>query len=93
MANKPNKKRLNGKRKRNALVISQNDTKFWTTQSQFWQWVRELKVEKVKDNPLTGRFIVADEESMVVLSNTVLNLNNRNHINEVLASRRSMKRR
>ena len=85
--------RPNKKRKRTALVISKNESQYWTTQKQFWQWVRELKVEKVSDNPLTGRFKVSEEESMVILSNSVLNLNNRNHLNEVLASRRSMKRR
>jgi len=87
------KGRINRKRKRTARVICQNETQFWTTQAQFWQWVRELKVKKTQDNPLTGRFTVADEESLIILSNTVLNLNNRNHVNEVLASRRLMRRR
>jgi hypothetical protein len=93
MTNKQKKEKANRKRKRTALVICQNDSQFWTTQSQFWQWVRELKVKKVKDNPLTGRFMVADEDSMIVLSNIVLNRKNSNHISEVLASRRSMKQR
>lgn len=85
--------RTKRKRKRTALVICQNETQFWTTQAQFWQWVRELKVKKIQDNPLTGRFTIPDEESMIILSNTVLNLTNRNHVKEVLASRRLMRRR
>lgn len=87
------KKRNRNKRKRTALVICKNETQFWTTQAQFWQWVREKKVKKVQDNPLTGQFIVSEEESMIILSNSVLNLKNRNHVDEVVASRRLMKRR
>ena len=91
--NRQRKSRENKKRKRTALVICSNESQFWTTQAQFWQWVRELKVKKVKDNPLTGRLTVSDEESMIILSNSVLNPRNRNHVNEVVSSRRLMKRR
>ena len=82
------------KRKRTARVLCRNKSKeYWTTQAQFWQWVRELKVVKTQHNPLTGVFVHEDEESMVVLGNAILNLARPNHLNEVLESRKHMKRR
>lgn len=79
--------------KRNAIIICQNETQFWTTQAQFWQWFREHKIKKIKDNPLTGKLIFPDEESMVILKNMVLNLAHPNHLSEVLSARRYMKQK
>ena len=62
---------------------------FWTTQTQFWQWVREGVVLKTGDQPLTGAFARENEELMIVLSNTVLNLAHPNHIREAMMSRRT----
>lgn len=76
------------KKKRTALVICRDRKQFWTTQTQFWQWVREAVVMKIGDAPLTGLFVREHEESMVVLSNTVLNLARPNHLREALLSRR-----
>ena len=76
------------RKKNNALVICKNQKQFWTTQTQFWQWIREGVIRKISDQPLTGSFCREDEELMVVLSNTVLNLANPNHLREVLVSRR-----
>jgi hypothetical protein len=76
------------KRKCTAVVICQNGTRFWTTQRQFWQWVREGTVVKLADGPLTGAFTRANEELQVVFSNTVLNLAHPNHLREALKSRR-----
>lgn len=76
------------KKKRTALVVCQDRKQFWTTQAQFWQWVREGVVVKTQDHPLTGCFCREHEELMVVLSNTVLNLAHPNHLNEALISRR-----
>jgi hypothetical protein len=81
---KPKKK----KAKRNALVICRDRKQFWTTQAQFWQWVRDAVVIKISDAPLTGQFVREHEELMVVLSNTVLNLARPNHLREALLSRR-----
>ena len=45
------------KRKRKtALVVCRDRKQFWTTQTQFWQWVREGVVIKTGDQPLTGLF-------------------------------------
>jgi hypothetical protein len=77
------------KKKRTALVVCRNRKQFWTTQAQFWQWVREGVVVKTKDHPLTGAFAREHEELMVLLSNTVLNLAHPNHLREALASRRA----
>lgn len=87
------RKKENKKRKRTARILCRNKNEYWTTQTQFWQWVRELKVIKLHHNPLTGIFVREDEESMVILSNTILNTAHPNHLKETLSSRRLMKRR
>ena len=87
-----NKKNLTSKKKkrkkRTALIICRDRKQFWTTQTQFWQWVREGTITKVSDHPLTGNFVREHEELMVLVSNTVLNLANPNHMREALAARR-----
>ena len=83
------KKKVKKKKKRKtALVICRDRKEFWTTQTQFWQWVREGVVTKTNDRPLTGAFAREHEELMVVFSNTVLNLAHPNHLREALMSRR-----
>lgn len=77
------------KKKRTALVISRSGQQFWTTQAQFWQWVRDGVVNKVQDGPLTGVYRNEHEETLVVLSNTVLNLAHPNHLREVLLAKRT----
>jgi hypothetical protein len=76
------------RKKRTALVICRDRKEFWTTQTQFWQWIREGTITKVSDHPLTGSFVREHEELMVLVSNTVLNLANPNHMREALAARR-----
>ena len=82
-------KKTKKKKKRTALVVCRDRKQFWTTQTQFWQWVREGVVVKTHDQPLTGAFLREHEELMVMLSNTVLNLAHPNHMREALASRRA----
>lgn len=82
------KKKAKTKRKRSALVICRDRKQFWTTQAQFWQWVRDGVVVKTHDQPLTGKFHREHAELLVVLSNTVLDLAHPNHVREALASRR-----
>lgn len=77
------------KKKRTALVVCRDGKQFWTTQAQFWQWVRDGVVVKTSDRPLTGAFAREHEELMVMLSNTVLNLAHPNHMREALESRRA----
>jgi len=81
-------KKLKRKKKKTALVVCKDRKEFWTTQTQFWQWVREGVVTKTGDQPLTGAFVREHEELMVLLSNTVLNLAHPNHVREALMSRR-----
>ena len=76
------------RKKKTALVICKDRKQFWTTQTQFWQWVREGVVVKSGDHPLTGLFKRDHEELLVLLSNTVLNLAHPNHMREALLSRR-----
>jgi hypothetical protein len=82
------KKATRKKGKRTALVLCVNRKQFWTTQAQFWQWIREGIVVKSHDNPLTGSFVRDHEETAIVKSNTVLNLAYPNHLREALLSRR-----
>ncbi len=77
------------RKKRTALVICRDRKEFWTTQAQFWQWVREGIVIKTGEQPLTGLFKREHEELLVLLSNTVLNLAHPNHMREALLSRRT----
>jgi hypothetical protein len=76
------------KQKKTAMVVCRDRKTFWTTQTQFWQWVREGVIEKTGDKPLTGAYRREHEELMVHLSNTVLNLAHPNHLREALLSRR-----
>ena len=76
------------KRKKNAKVTCRDGKIYWTTQAQFWQWVRDKVIVKISDGPLHGQFVRENEEYSVVLSNTVLNLRCPNHLREALASRR-----
>jgi hypothetical protein len=77
------------KKKKTALVICRDRKQFWTTQKQFWQWVRDGVVMKTGDQPLTGAFNREHEELMVLVSNTVLNLACPNHMREALATRQA----
>jgi hypothetical protein len=79
------------KRKHTALIVCRDSKQFWTTQTQFWQWARERVIIKTHDSPLTGVFVREHEELLIVLSNTVLNLANPNHLREALLSRRLRK--
>jgi hypothetical protein len=76
------------RKKKNALILCQDGKEFWTTQNQFWQWIRERVIVKAGDRPLQGKFIRADEEKNVIISNTILNLACPNHLREAIYSRR-----
>jgi hypothetical protein len=77
------------RKKKTALIVCQDRKQFWTTQAQFWQWVRDGVIVKTADQPLTGLFKREHEELMVLWSNTVLNLAHPNHMREALLSRRT----
>ena len=82
------KRKAEKKKKRTALVVCRNRKEFWTTQAQFWQWVRDGVVVKTGDKPLAGQFVREAEELNVILGNTVLNLARPNHLREAMLSRR-----
>ena len=83
-----NQQKKKAKKKKTALVVCRDRKEFWTTQKQFWQWVRDGVIVKTADKPLTGAFLREYEELMVLVSNTVLNLAHPNHMREALSSRR-----
>jgi len=85
MKDSDKKKKL---KRKTAVVVCRDRKQFWTTQTQFWQWVREGVVVKTGDQPLTGAFAREHEELMVLVSNTVLNLAHPNHMREALMSRK-----
>lgn len=76
------------RKKKTALVVCRDRKQFWTTQAQFWQWVRDGVVVKTGEQPLTGLFRRDHQELLVLLSNTILNLAHPNHMREALLSRR-----
>ncbi len=80
------------RKKRTALVICHNGKQFWTTQVEFWQWVRDCVVVKMQDQPLTGVFRRRDEELKILKNHTVLNLGAPNHLREVMLSRHNAKK-
>jgi len=88
MLKKEKKKKAKTKKKKTALIVCRDRKEFWTTQKQFWQWVREGVIVKTQDKPLTGAYVREYEELMVLVSNTVLNLAHPNHMREALLSRR-----
>ena len=82
------KKKKKKQKRRTALVVCRDRKEFWTTQAQFWQWVRDGVIRKTSDHPLAGAFHREHEELMCVMSNTVLNLAHPNHLREALIARR-----
>ena len=82
------KRKAEKKKKRTAQVVCRDGRSFWTTQAQFWQWVRDGVVLKTGDRPLAGSFVNEAEELNVILGNTVLNLARPNHLREAMLSRR-----
>lgn len=85
-------KKAKGKKK-NALLISHDGSQYWTTQKQFWQGVREKKIEKIGDNPLTGKVIEKNSEKDVILANTILNISRPRHLSEALSQRKFKKKK
>ncbi len=76
------------RKKKNALVHCADGSEYWTTQDQFWQWVRERLVVKAGDFPLRGKFVRENAEKDVVICNTILNLAHPHHLSEAIYSRR-----
>ena len=73
-------------KKKNARIVCANDNEFWTTQKQFWLWVREGLVDVTGQHPLTGRFGGKREKLLVMVRHVILDNGNPNHKQEVLGS-------
>jgi hypothetical protein len=74
------------KAKKTARIVCANDNEFWTTQTQFWQWVREGLVDVVGQSPLTGRFGGRREKLLIMIRHVVLDNACPEHKQEVLGS-------
>jgi hypothetical protein len=70
--------------KKTARIVCANDNEFWTTQKQFWQWVREGLVDVTGQKPLTGRFGGRREKLLVMIRHVILDNASPNHKQEVL---------
>ncbi|HXG93800.1 MAG TPA: hypothetical protein VNN73_15755 [Blastocatellia bacterium] len=70
--------------KKTARIICANDSVFWATQKQFWQWVRDGLVDVTGQNPLTGRFAGKRERLLVMVRHVILDNASPNHKQEVL---------
>jgi hypothetical protein len=69
-------------------VLCIGSKQFWTTQAQFWQWVRDGIVVKLHDDPLTGHFASDHRDTSVLIGHTILDLAYPNHLQEVMEARR-----
>lgn len=85
---KQNNLKTKKQKKKNALIVCRDNIQFWTTQKQFWQWVREGVVVRTDNNPLTGQFTREHEEKLIVRANTILDLSCPNHLREVMLQRK-----
>jgi hypothetical protein len=72
------------KAKKTARIVCANENEFWTTQKQFWTWVREGLVDVTGQKPLTGRFAGKREKLLVMIRHVVLDNASTNHKQEVL---------
>jgi hypothetical protein len=72
--------------KKTARIVCANENEFWTTQRQFWRWVKEGLVDVTGQNPLTGRFAGKREKLLVMVRHVILDNASPNHKQEVLDS-------
>ena len=79
------------KAKKTARIVCANENEFWTTQKQFWQWVREGLVDVTGQNPLTGRFAGKREKLLVMIRHVVLDNSSVTHKQEVLSTYSKLK--
>ncbi|HEY7545238.1 MAG TPA: hypothetical protein VID27_10165 [Blastocatellia bacterium] len=77
--------------KKTARIICTNDNEFWTTQKQFWSWVREGLVDVTEQHPLTGRFGGRREKLLVMVRRIILDNGSPQHKEDVLKSYSKLK--
>jgi hypothetical protein len=64
----------------------------WISPRQFWNLVRDDIVEYLSERPLTGRFKGRPNDFLVSINHTILNLTCPEHRQEVLQSKRFVKK-
>ena len=68
-------------------MVCASNKEFWTTQKQFWEWVREGIVTQTGDRPLTGKFEGRREKLLILVNHIVLDqAANRQLVESFLAS-------
>ncbi len=63
-----------------------NRNEFWTTQKQFWTWVREGIVTQTGDDPLTGKFEGRRDKLIVMVNHILLDDSVPEHKHSVLSA-------
>jgi hypothetical protein len=74
------------KTRKTARIVCANEKEFWTTQKQFWKWVREGLVDVTGQQPLTGRFLGKRERLLVMVRHVILDNASPEHKEDVLKS-------
>jgi hypothetical protein len=77
--------------KKTARIVCTNGNEFWTTQKQFWQWVRDGLVDVTAQRPLTGRFGGRREKLLAMVRHIILDNANPEHKRAVLESYSKLK--
>ena len=74
-------------------MVCANNNEFWTTQKQFWFWVREGIVTQTGDCPLTGKFEGRRDKLLVMVNHIVLDDSVPEHKDQVMFAYNYQKRR
>lgn len=80
-----------GRAKKTARIVCANGNEFWTTQRQFWLWVREGLVDVTGQRPLTGRFGGRREKLLAMVRHVILDNASPEHKESVLGSYSKLK--
>ena len=70
-------------KKRTAKIVYRNGKNFWTTQKQFWSWVRAGIVKQTGDRPLKGIIVQEAELKLIMRNHTILDLSAPTHLAEM----------
>jgi hypothetical protein len=70
-------------RKRTAKIVCRNGNNFWTTQKQFWSWVRAGLVKQTGNRPLKGIIVQEAELKLIMRNHTILDLAAPTHLAEM----------
>lgn len=79
--------------KKTALILCNNNKRYWIRQRQFWDLVRDGIVTQTGDQPLRGRFRGRDDQLLILINHVVFNLATPEHTSDVLHTGRVRKKK